>query len=98
VMIKVWTGAAEAKNSLSITDCRIISLMHPLSSPDIDWTGVKSDESPVAPLDANTFVLRLRLLGERANDLTILRAAFVEQNTRGEQLSRPSESALRPSD
>ena len=61
----------------------------------IDWTGVEPDQSPVAPLDAHTFVLRLRLLGDRAASLTVLREAFVEQHRRGQQRPRPSEPAAR---
>ncbi len=53
-----------------------------------DWTGVGPDRSPVKPLDAHTFAARLRLLTERAESLTVLRAAFSEQQPRGEQLPR----------
>ncbi len=65
--------------------------------PDIDWTGVQSDRSPIAPLDSDSFVVRLRLLSERAHSLTILRYAFAEQQPHGEQLSRNPEPASRPS-
>ena len=64
---------------------------------DIDWTGFEPDASPVQPLDAHTFVARLRLLSERVESLTILRKAFTEQHPSGEHLSRSSESAPRPS-
>jgi hypothetical protein len=63
----------------------------------IDWTGVAPDQSPVAPLDAHTFALRLRRLSERAASLTTLRQAFADQHPRGEQLPRDPESALRSS-
>ena len=65
--------------------------------PSIDWTGVQSDRSPIGPLDSDSFVLRLRLLSERAHSLTILRNAFVLQHFHGEQLSRNPQPASRPS-
>lgn len=65
--------------------------------PNIDWTGVQSDRSPIGPLDSDSFVLRLRLLSERAHSLTILRNAFAQQQFHGEQLSRDSKPVSRPS-
>jgi len=44
---------------------------------DIDWTGVRPDQSEIGRLDDNSFVVRLRLLSERARSLTILRNAFM---------------------
>lgn len=65
--------------------------------PNIDWTGVEPDPSPIEPLDDHTFAVRLRLLSERAESLTILRKAFTEQQSNGEQLSRHPEPTSRPS-
>ena len=62
---------------------------------DIDWTGVQPDQSPIAPLNADTFVERLRLLSERANNLLILRNAFSQQQPNGDQLYRNSEPPSR---
>jgi len=62
---------------------------------DTDWTGLGPDTSPVEPLDARTFVARLRLLSERAEGLTILREAMAEQHSRGEQLPRRSQPVSR---
>ena len=64
---------------------------------DIDWTGVRPDESPIEPLDARSFAVRLRLLSERARSLTILRNTFTEQRSDGERLPRNFEPASRPS-
>jgi hypothetical protein len=63
----------------------------------VDWTGFQEDQTPIEPLDARTFAIRLRLLSERAGSLAILRKAFTEQQSRGEQLSRDPEPASRPS-
>jgi hypothetical protein len=63
----------------------------------IDWTGVEPEASPLEPLDARTFAIRLQRLSERAGSLTRLRKAFADQHPRGEQLPRDSESAPRPS-
>jgi hypothetical protein len=52
----------------------------------VDWTGVRPDRSPIRPLDDETFSIRLRLLGERAESLTRLREAFTDQSARGQQL------------
>jgi hypothetical protein len=65
--------------------------------PEIDWTGVQPDQSPIEPLDDNSAAVRLRLLSERAKSLTVLRNAFVQQQSNGEQLSRSSEPTARPS-
>ena len=62
---------------------------------DIDWTGVQPDQSPIAPLNADTFVERLRLLSERANSLLILRNALSQQQPHGDQLPRNSEPPSR---
>lgn len=70
--------------------------MHKATAP-IDWTGVEPDQSPVQPLDANTFAARLRLLSERAESLTTLRRAFTEQHPRGQQLPQRPQPAPRPS-
>ena len=71
--------------------------MQPEDFPDIDWTGVQSDHSPIGPLDSDSFLVRLRLLSERAHSLTILRRAFAHQQPHGEQLSRNFEPASRRS-
>ena len=72
--------------------------MPPTDDPDIDWTGVQPDRSRIAPLDAQTFLVRLQLLSERAHSLTVLRRAFVnEPQPDGQQRSRHPESA-RPQD
>jgi hypothetical protein len=66
--------------------------------PDwIDWSGVAPDQSPIERLNARTFAARLRLLGERAEALTVLRQAMSEQRSRGEPLPRDSEPAPRSS-
>jgi hypothetical protein len=62
---------------------------------EIDWTGVQPDQSPIAPLDADTFVERLRFLSERANSLLILRNALSQQQHHGDQLPRNSQPASR---
>jgi hypothetical protein len=69
------------------------------SAPDaaIDWTGVQPDRSPIRPLDDQTFLLRLRLLTERAASLTRLRQAFLDQRSDGQQLPRDPEPAPRRS-
>jgi hypothetical protein len=54
--------------------------MHRLNEPQIDWTGVLPDQSPIAPLDEATFMQRLRLLSDRAEAVTTLRKAFQEQH------------------
>jgi hypothetical protein len=63
----------------------------------IDWTGVQPDSSPIEPLNANSFLARLRRLSERAESLTTLRNAFAQQHFNGKQLSRNSEPASRRS-
>jgi hypothetical protein len=62
-----------------------------------DWTGVAPDRSPVAPLDARTFVERLRRLSERAEALTLLRQSLADQNPGGQPVHRPAEPTPRPS-
>jgi len=47
---------------------------------DVDWTGVDKSSPKVAPLTAETFVARLKLLSTRARDIQILRQA-VEKNS-----------------
>lgn len=69
--------------------------MQPSNQPDIDWTGVQPDQSPIAPLDERTFKIRLRLLSERATSLMILRNAFKQQQAHGDQSSRNSEPLSR---
>jgi len=54
----------------------LATMPHP---PDIDWTGVEPDRSPIAPLDATSFVQRLNRLSERVRSLRTLRAAFQQQ-------------------
>jgi hypothetical protein len=43
-----------------------------------DWTGVEPESSPIAPLNATTFLARLRRLSDRAESLMLLRKAFAE--------------------
>jgi hypothetical protein len=69
--------------------------MRPLNESKIDWSGVKPDESPIAPLDAATFIERLQRLSDRAASLTILRQAFREQHSNDDQISRDSEPSTR---
>jgi hypothetical protein len=71
--------------------------MQPRDDSNIDWTGVQPDQARIAPLDSNSFIVRLRLLSERAHGLTILRNALKEQQSHGEQLSRHPEPTPRPS-
>ena len=54
--------------------------MKPSNHPDIDWTGVQPDQSPIEPLDERTFIIRLRLLSERATSMTILRNALEQRD------------------
>ncbi len=69
--------------------------MDSLNDSEIDWSGVKPDQSPIPPLDAVTFVNRLRLLEDRAAGVTMLRKAFHEQHSNDDQISRDSEPAAR---
>jgi hypothetical protein len=62
-------------------------------SPEIDWTGVQPDRSPLMPLNADTFLVRLRLLNERVNSIRALRAAF--EQAHGSRLSPDHQSAAR---
>jgi hypothetical protein len=63
----------------------------------VDWTGVLPDQSPIGPLDSQSFSVRLRMLSERARSLTVLRKAFTEQQSHGKRFPGDSESASRPS-
>lgn len=63
----------------------------PADERGTDWTGVQPDDSPIAPLDGRTFILRLRMLGERARDLTLLRRARNEQQPHDRRVHRDSE-------
>lgn len=47
---------------------------------DVDWTGVGTSQHRVAPLCAQTFVERLRLLSVRARDLQLLRQAVAHSH------------------
>ncbi len=60
--------------------------MQPPGSGHVDWSGVQPDESPIDPLDGRTFSVRLRLLSERAQSLTLLRKAFAEQQSHGKRI------------
>ena len=62
--------------------------MQPPDNRGVDWTGVRPDDSPIAPLDGRSFVARLRLLSARVRDLTLLRRARTEQHTHEERISR----------
>lgn len=71
-----------------------------MSSEDsfhVDWIGFGPDHSPIAPLDAATFLARIELLSDRARSLTVLRQAFVEQHANGERLPRHPEPTPRRS-
>jgi hypothetical protein len=74
-----------------------MSIVRPSEDSSIDWTGVQRDASPIGPLDDRSFIARLLLPGERARSLTILRRAFMKQQSPGEQLPRHPESAPRSS-
>jgi len=65
------------------------------NTPDVDWTGVEPDRSTIAPLDSQSFVTRLHLLGERASSLRILREALARQQSHDAQPSRDSKSPSR---
>ena len=71
--------------------------MQPLENRTADWTGVRPDDSPIEPLDSHSFLVRLRMLSERARDLTLLRSAWTEQQPHEERLPRYSERTSRPS-
>ena len=63
----------------------------PADERGTDWTGVQPDDSPIEPLDERTFILRLRMLGERARDLTLLRRARNERQPHDRRVHRDSE-------
>ncbi|MCE2540849.1 MAG: hypothetical protein J4G16_10820 [Acidobacteria bacterium] len=71
--------------------------MQPPEDRGVDWTGVHPDDSPIKPLDGRSFLARLRMLGERARDLTLLRNARTERPSHAERLHRDPEGASRPS-
>ena len=61
-----------------------------MNAPDdrgIDWTGVQPNDSPIDPLDARTFLLRLQRLDERVRDLRLMRRALTEQQPHDRRLS-----------
>ena len=72
-------------------------VMRPPKDRSVDWTGVHPDDSPIGPLDSRSFLARLRMLSERARDLTLLRRARTEQQSHDERFSRDPERASRPS-
>jgi hypothetical protein len=83
---------------LSFRDLKSTNIEHEMqhsNPPEVDWTGVRPDESPIAPLDAHSFTARLRLLSERASSLTVLRNAFAQQQAHADRFSRDSEQASR---
>lgn len=45
-----------------------------------DWTGIRKQSEKALPLNAETFVERLRLLSVRARDLRTLREAMRERS------------------
>lgn len=55
--------------------------MERIETSQVDWTGVEPDRTAVAPLDAQSFVARLRLLSERAASLRTLQEAFARQRS-----------------
>ena len=65
--------------------------MQPQDNRGVDWTGFGPDDAPIAPLDGRSFLARLRRLGERARDLTLLRRARAERQTHAERFSRDPE-------
>ena len=69
------------------------------ADPNVDWSGVRPDSSPIGPLDPDSFVSRLRLPSERARSLTLLREAFRDQHAHGEHfleiLSRLHDNRVR---
>ena len=71
--------------------------MQPLENRTADWTGVRPDDSPIEPLNSRSFLVRLRMLSERARDLTLLRRARTEQQSHDKRLSRDPERTPRPS-
>jgi hypothetical protein len=85
------SGGILTAHSLMLSLLGQYNTMKPLEDPDADWAGVQPDRSRIEPLDANSFAVRLNLLSERARDLTILRNALKQQQTRGEQLPRDTE-------
>ncbi len=92
-----WSPASKASAlNRQVNAARIGSVPTDPAAMD-DWSGVAPDRSPIEPLDAHTFFVRLRRLSERAESLTILRGAFERQQSGGEQLPRDSEPASRPS-
>lgn len=58
-----------------------------MESPEVDWTGVEPDRSPISPLDATQFVARLRLLGERVESIRVLRQGFTPQDSDESRIS-----------
>ncbi len=68
--------------------------MQPPEDRIVDWTGVHPDDSPIAPLDGRSFLARLRILGERTRDLTLLRSARTERPSHAERLPRDPERAF----
>ena len=61
--------------------------MQPPENHDVDWTGVRPDDSPIGPLNSQSFRMRLRMLSARARDLTLLRRAWPKQS-HDQRLSR----------
>ena len=68
-----------------------VPMMQPPDNHGVDWTGFGPDDAPIAPLDGRSFRSRLRRLGERARDLTLLRRARAERQTHAERFSRDPE-------
>jgi hypothetical protein len=57
----------------------------PVEPPDPDWTGVAPDRTPIERLLGAWFTIRLQRLGDRAGSLTMLRRAWSEQRSHGQQ-------------
>jgi len=53
---------------------------------DVDWTGVDKRPAQVAPLTAETFVARLKLLSTRAHDIQLLRQTVEQSKGRPQDL------------
>jgi len=49
------------------------------TEPEVDWTGVAPDNTPIEPLTAENFVARLDSLTEAVTALERLKRAFDEQ-------------------
>lgn len=76
--------AEAAENLVRPLELSILSatILHVADQQDVDWTGVAPDQSPIAPLDVESFVSRLEALSQRAAGIRALQAAFKESQAR----------------